>query len=341
MKKMRFFQTAIMIMFVAIFAVSCNDDNVNDTPNSTEKYYTVSLGFGGEIDVDYEPLVRSSENGDIYGIQVYSAPNIELNDGESIAWTRYAYGLFDVVENLSINLLKGYQYKFVATMVKDGKEKLEDNISLPFNIDGNATSGITNKFIYGQYGFQRDYWGLGFGYSALKTGLFMRPNTERYYGECEGYLPGANDSKVKIEMKRTSFGAKVIAQGELAKDGTLEILISDAPRMELNLTDSNQISDIFTFYFVYNAWNVENYSETISVSFNYFRKDGSMLPLGTHDIVFKRNNTTVINVNIEDEGADSGVGLELVEVGEMEESVDTQVTITNGEIDDTDVETNA
>ena len=65
--------------------------------------------------------------------------------------------------------------------------------------------------------------------------------------------------------------------------------------------------------------------------------DGTSAPLGTHDITFKRNITTVVNVDLS-VGGDSGVGFVVTEGGEMPE--DSEITIKDGEIVDTDIEAN-
>ena len=65
--------------------------------------------------------------------------------------------------------------------------------------------------------------------------------------------------------------------------------------------------------------------------------DGTSAPLGTHDITFKRNTTTVVNVDLTVSG-DSGVGFEITDDGEMPEG--DEITIKDGEIVDTEIETN-
>ena len=303
------------------------------TPAEPE-YVTVSLGLDVELDYEYEPLTRAEENNDLYGIQVYStlAPATE-----SSSWTKFAYGLFDTTNNLTINLIRGYEYKFVAAMVKDGKEKLScyggNSFLAPFAIDG--WTPISNAFIYDHNGFG----GLGSGYSYLKNpnDHLNHPNIERYYGELVGYMPGDNDSKATIELKRTCFGAKYIAKGNFAANGALEILMSSAPQLNLNLAEGNEVSEIYTFSNVRAAWLDENYTETISVTLRLAYADGTTEPLGTHSITFKRNTTTVVNVDLSVNG-ENGVGIEVTESGEMPEG--TEITIRDGEIVDTNVEAN-
>lgn len=346
MKKFSF-----LVAFAAIVAgvmVACSQKD--PMPNADQDFYTVSLGWDGEIlDTWYEPL-RSNSTDDLYGIQVYQAPDVELEEGKSTTWTRYAYGLFDNADDITIQLLKGYKYKFVATMIVDGQNKVRhvtygDGVgySIPFFLSGAGTNArISNKFDYqGTIYFSSD---LMSGYTYLQGGgNVYHPNTERFYGELEDYVPGSNGDKAKIKMKRTSFGAKFIAKGKLAKSGTLQVQMTEAPKMELALSNSdNQISDIFTFSNVKAAWADNQYKETIAVTFNWIRTDGTTLPLGTHDVTYKRNATTVVQVNIENEANAGSVGFEYdkADLGELPEDGENDLTITDGEVVDTEVDTN-
>lgn len=302
------------------------------TPTEPE-YVTVSLGLNVELDYEYEPLTRAEENNDLYGIQVYSTP---YPAAENAQWTKFAYGLFDNVDNLTIKLIRGYEYKFVATMVKDGKNKVEHysdgSYRSPFNhqdsSNGYSATPLSMSFIYGNLGLN------------LERVLFAEYlNIEQYYGELEGFIPGDNESKATIELKRTSFGAKYVAKGDYPENGTLEIIMGDDPKphLTLNLAEGNEVSDIFSFRCQRDAWLDENYTETIPVLLRIAYSDGTSAPLGTHDIAFKRNTTTVVNVDLS-VGGENGVGFEITEEGEMPE--DTEITIKDGEIVDTDIEAN-
>ena len=316
-------------------ATSC--DNPSEQPNTpTEpEYVTVSLGLNVGLDYEYEPLTRAEENIDLYGIQVYSTPVPATENSE---WTKYAYGLFDTTDNLTIKLVRGYEYKFVASMVKDGKNKVEcladGTYGEPFNHVYEQTSGSTvysntplsKSFIYGQLGM-----------SLERIPFIDYLTAELYYGELEGYIPSDNDSKATIELKRVSFGAKYIAKGDFAENGTLEILMKGAPQLNLNLAEGNEISEIYTYKNVRDAWLDENYTVTESVTLRIAYSDGSTAPLGTHNITFKRNTTTVVNVDLS-VGGDSGVGFVVTEECEMPEG--SEITIKDGEIVDTEIEAN-
>ena len=338
MKKIAIFGTFAIAMLACIGFTSCSKE-VNENPEP--ETYTVNLGWAGEIiDVSYEPLTRATTD-DLYGIQVYYSPNKE----ESY-WSDYAYGLFDDPENISINLMKGYKYKFVATMVKDGKNKVKSTVSgnyyYPFfqrsSSEGDISTRLNNTFDY-----QGDSYFLHMdsGMTTLESGSYYRPNVERFYGELEDYVPSQSGDKAIINMKRTCFGAKFIVSGALANEGTLHIQMSEAPGIELELTDGeDQIFDIYTFMYVKQAWLNDQYGEPLDVTISLERLDGTILPLGTHRIVCKRNKTTVVNVKIDNDGQTGGIGFEFEddEIGIPED--DEEVTIEDGEIVETEIDSN-
>ena len=311
---------------------ACSEVGTNEQPTPTEpEYVTVSLGLKVGLDYGYQPLSRAEENNDLYGIQVYSTP---VPATENAVWTKFAYGLFDTTDNLTIKLIRGYEYKFVARMVKDGKDKVEHyasgHYSGPFSHENEPNNCgatlISTSFIYGN---------LGMIFLHKNGNGDFYHNAESYYGELEGYIPGDNDSKATIELKRTSFGAKFIAKGDFAENGTLEILMENAPQLNLNLAESNEVSEIYSFSNVRAAWLDENYTETVSVTLRIAYSDGTSAPLGTHNITFKRNTTTVVNVDLTVSG-DSGVGFVVTDGGEMPKG--DEITIKDGEIVDTEIE---
>lgn len=333
----------ITAIVVSCCFASCNKEYTEYGEVDSE-YYTVNLGMGGDIlEVIETPLTRAGETADLYGIQVYSAPNKELPEGERVTWTRYAYGVFGSDENISINLLKGKKYKFEATMIVDGQNKVKKysaGFSYPFYVSGtNGNFGAIGELFNYQHA---DYLGeLGSGYTYLKDGKsYSHPNVERFYGELEDFVPGKNNDKALIKMKRTSFGAKFIAKGKLATEGQLEIQMTSAPKMMIDLsTNDKKVDDIFTFSNVKKAYQDNDHTETIAVTINWHRADGTVFPLGTHDITFKRNKMSTVQVKIETENAEGELGLE---IDDNDMSDDDDVTnIEDGEIVDTNVDTNA
>ena len=320
---------SIAMLLMLSLATSC--DNSSEQPNTpTEpEYVTVSLGLNVELDYEYEPLTRAEENNDLYGIQVYSTPIPATADSE---WAPFAYGLFDNVDNLTIKLIRSFEYKFVVAMVKDGKDKTycdDGEYGEPFHhfTGVGKFTPISESFIYGPQ------------YLMYLTDKYrMRHlNVELYYGELGAYIPGDNDSKATIEINRISFGAKYKVTGEYAENGTLEIIMPEAVQLNINLAEGSEVSEIYTFTKMRAAWLDENYTETEPVTLRIAYADGTSAPLGTHNIPFKRNKTTVVNVDMSIGGED-GVGIVVTEEGEMPEG--DEITIKDGEIVDTEIEAN-
>lgn len=323
----------VMLLMLSL-TTACENSSVLPEPPITPtepEYVTVSLGLNVELDYGYEPLTRAGENNDLYGIQVYSTP---VPATENARWTKYAYGLFDNTDGLTIKLVRGYEYKFETIMVKD---KIDYD-------DYSDTYGGPFMHEYSPYTYTNTPLSTSFIYSTLGMGEWGESgldhlSVELYYGELKGYIPGDNDSKATIELKRTSFGAKFIAKGDYAKNGALEIFMGNnsKPHLTLNLDEGNEVSAIFSFKNVRAAWLDENYTETVPALLRIAYADGTTAPLGTHNITFKRNTTTVVNVDMTLSG-ESGVGFVVTDGGEMPEG--TEITIKDGEIVDTGIETN-
>lgn len=345
--KIRHFVFAAMA-FIACAA--CQEKNITpDVPAQDQEVYTVQLGFGGEWDVTYEPLTRGNDNNDLYGIQVYSAPIDE--NSTSTTWTPFAYGLYDDVSNVSISLLKGFKYKFEVKMYVDGKNEIYWHTpgcyGKPFDIKVSNYAYLDNEFAYsvGEY-FPHMYDGRAWQTDCRGVNdIYQHPSIESYYGVLEGYVPEeSNNDKVKIHMKRTSFGAKFIAQGKLATTGQLEINMTEAPVILIDLANEKQHDDIYTFTNIKAAYDYKtgNYEEDINVSINWYyqHEDGSTVtvPLGTHTITYKRNATTVVKINLENTNVEGGIGFELTETGVMETVAEYEIN--DGNNVDTEIDTN-
>ena len=121
------------------------------------------------------------------------------------------------------------------------------------------------------------------------------------------------------------------------KEGYIEIQMTSAPKMTLDLTTEDKtVEDIFTFNDVKKAYQNNDYTEAIDITLNWHMADGSIVPLGTHNITFKRNKMSTIQITMDSDDADSQIGLE---IDDEPMSEDDEVTnIEDGEIVDTNVE---
>lgn len=298
------------IVLVPLTVAGCTKSSMSPDSGEEAKEYTVTLACGGEIkDVTVSDLTKADENNDLYGVQVYSRPAQSENE-----YMPYAYGLFDTMEGRGIKLLEGYEYKFVATMVKDGKKILatvgsnaSNAFRCPFGLyPTNKTAYISTSFIYDS---EHYFYDSGNGRATLNPDEYTlkHPNTDRYYGEVEGFIP-SESSKVTISMKRTVFGLKV--KTENLSEGSLNIAMKEAPSMAIASPDT-EVQDIFTFDKVRDAWATDNYKESIDIAFTWTKADGVVVPIATKTFDFYRNKLTTITVKVSNRSEDSGVGVEI------------------------------
>ena len=116
---------SLLFAAVALAAMTaCQDNVVPETPAGNPETYTVKLACAGELEVNHVPLKSSSD--DLYGIQVYYAP---VSGG---SYQKYAYGLFDDVSDVSLELIADYKYEFVIDMIVNGKNAIyRSNMNTP------------------------------------------------------------------------------------------------------------------------------------------------------------------------------------------------------------------
>ena len=121
----------LFLFALVAFAIGCSknagtdEPQTPDQPSEQPEMVTVSFAVKGDITINEEPLPLSraagveTESTDLYGINIYYDKDKDgkINDV-------YGYGLFDNVADMTVSLLTGYKYKFICSLVKDGKNKI-------------------------------------------------------------------------------------------------------------------------------------------------------------------------------------------------------------------------
>lgn len=292
---------------------SCSTDDLPEQVTTDPNVYEVSLGLAGEItSITESPITKAAPN-DLYGIQVFSAPNDSTGTEN---YSNYAYGIYDDLSSAKIKLLDGYKYKFECTMIVDGKSRIYgynngsyfgyDN---PLYVSGFGTGEVKNAFTY-------SVWNT-IGYinngstnlinSDNSTKGYGRPNTDRYNGVTSGFVPSGSNS-VSINMKRAIFGVRFIAEG--LTSGKLKIEMEQAPGMELT-PENLQKEDIYTFSYLWSIYNDDAYYEDVQVAINWQQNDSTTVPLASQFIRFKRNTRTTIKVKVADLANQKGISLNI------------------------------
>lgn len=286
----KFYSTLLFCCAVFLLS-SCQEEVQLSNSNEEEELITIALSPSGSFDT----TTRGISTTDVYGINVWYDAN---KDG--VCEKHYAYGLFDNKDDMSIQLISSYKYKFECTLVKDATTKLScgsgNLMKKPFQTNFSNTAYVENKFIYEESSYLS---GIGNGIVTLQDGTTTTSSNlapiNRYYGETDGYKP-TTGGRVTIEMKRTVFGVKFIVSG--LTDGSVSIS-SGFGWSKTSRENYESEEMIYCYYDVYNCWlNEPDQEYTISMSYTSDR--GSLWNYSKDKkITFKRNVMTTVHINVD------------------------------------------
>lgn len=339
MKTLKLFGGVLTTVLLSVNLASCSSEEeiLPEVPQSAEKYVTVGLGCGGEIlNISDSPLSRATGD-DLYGIQVYSLEETDTEDGTAYSESYYAYGFFTSLDDVTIKLLEEQKYRFKVSVVIDAfKNGDTDWFGVPYY---NYCNNI-GEFIYSA----SDYLHLSLRERRSKI------MHDRFYGELDEYTPAENGN-VTIDTKRVVYGAKYIAEN--LTEGSLTIQVTNTNEEELytvTLTPSApQDENIYTFEYIYYAWKgnyistgtyddttgkliyeYTNYTSDGNLTINWTKADGSVTPLGTYTVTFKRNVMTTIRIKAEELTTSNGIVITKEEVAMSDD--DNEYYITGGQV---------
>lgn len=226
---------------------------------------TIHMSFGGDfISQSEEPLLRADDGETFTGINVFRSK--KKDNGTFEAEERYAYGLFKGIDNISVEVLTGYAYRFEASVLIEREDKLFINddyaYTEPFYRKNTNDASLTaydksdlQKFIYTEYetidgelslvdNDERDrFVGLTDGLSCVNTGddteqgiLSVKyPRVKRFYGTVETFDPAVADI-VEVDMGYRCFGLSF----EVESLPSGHITVSATPKSPINNDNIHQ-----------------------------------------------------------------------------------------------------
>lgn len=314
--KLRHFFFAALASVMAFAACEQEINPVN--PDTNPKVYTVKLACAGELDITQVPLTRSftPDTNDLYGIQVYYKPVSGSN-----SYKKYAYGLFDDLSNVTIDLIADHAFSFEVTVVDDGKLNVySDGIEIesvnytgfgyPFQAYNNyeGTNNLSITKVSNEFTYSEDC------YFVYLSGSFQRPGStyryscpdgvELYYGSA-GIIPTTNGETVSIPLKRMVYGIKVIADDFLTEGKvTVSFLQYDMYRYMamsgFTLTPDNKVGEkIYSYCYPASWYSKEELAdayENVYIRLKWEKDDGTVLELKDQKIQFNRLKQTIVNV---------------------------------------------
>lgn len=327
MKSLRLVAMAMMAVMMCMNFASCSNEDVLASEDPKEpKYVTVGLGCTGEFLEFSESQMGRAATDELYGIEVFA---LTENGTDSYGNPRYievnyAYGMFTSLDNVKIKLLEEQKYRFKVSIVID-----------PFKNGSNYWFSLFYNSYFNKNGTQ-------FVYSSSDeinvTSIDGKYNYDIYYGELDVYTPKKNES-VEIHTKRVAYGVKYEATG-LGDGDTFLVEVKRAGDL-YKLYDiefgAENYEGIYTFYSIYGAWRgreisgsydsttgkheYENYYSDKHLTISWKKADGTIVPMGTYMVTFKRNVKTTIRIKAENLDLDNGILVYKEEVSMADDDV--------------------
>lgn len=314
----------IATLLFAFGAVACEGIiDFPEKPIDDPRTFTIKLRAGGEADVSYEPLTRfTPDDRDLYGVQVRHKP------ATTGSYEYYAYGLFDNVEDMSLEVKENYQYEITVELIDDGKDKIYcDSILVDSNYylgydkpfkgynkyNGSTSSSITqltNKFTYAS-----DRYFIDGSQIRLKDGKeYTYPeNIDFYYGQIKNYIPTEDGTVLSIYLKHMVTGLKINI-GDYFDNGNITLSAFDK-----NYTftpESKTYETTFAYYSNVSLWytnedlSLNPFNETFD--FKWVKDDGTVVDWKPFNLKFYRLKQTIINLKYY--GEDEVIGSNTLDV---------------------------
>lgn len=312
MKTMNLLKSAAVIVAMAMSMAACNNEDVINDEQKSDKLVEVSLNCAGEIkDMGDVPMSRAGESNDLYYVQAFFVDKV------GGGYVCYAHGLFDNVNDMRINLNEDDKYVFRATMIVDGKSFVYSEL----RSDSTYYYGAPFKTVLNN---EFEYTG-SFDVSSLTYGTteeadyegniltYKRPYQYRFYGESEEYSPIKGGS-VNINMIRTSFGVGIEVENLKAGE-SLYVSVEGTPGFTVNYPDTI-VAYPFAFYevgysyYIDNLGNGEfanNYTEDMLVDIRRIDAEGKEFGVGSKVVSFRRNFIKYMKVTIANSPDGNGI----------------------------------
>ena len=302
MKLFRFFSIAIMAIVLCAGFTACSNENDSPVVQEEKKMCTVNINVENIVKVEEQPMGRAEENTDLYLISFTKGSSYSNN---------YAYGLFDNLSNISINLVEGDTYTIQASAVKDAKNQIastnEGFYANPFMVK------LTNSFIYENDNDFVKEWGFNPTLYRLKSNdsgyTPIVPNLEVFLGYAGSSVYEAKENGDPITISFSRFAA-CSAEFKVVDMPTGYLKISISNKETNNSTEVYTTSDIIvnseaqsTFQYITfgsSLWSsISNDGVPCILNLTWVKDNNTEIPLIPAEIKFKRDTKYIITIKVD------------------------------------------
>lgn len=285
----------LLLLLLCLPLLAACGDNGEDDITSAEK--TISYKFNTNT------APTGTDN--IIGVQIYKG----VKSGSMVEYSPYAYGLFDDLSKIKLDLPKGAEYKIVSTIVVSGKGKVvqDGNGYLkPFSIQGKGVA-LNNSFTLSSDKAmtllnQSTTTLISQSSKSTKDSPtvttepkdYETPNLDRYYGEVTQYNGDSNENPV-VDMQRQVFGIRFTVEFEgvrVEPDDCLFLAVKGAPDT-LFVRAKDEVKTIEAMYTF--SQFTGNVPPTIDIDVYHRLTDGTLRRMdGTSGGYLSRNSLMIL-----------------------------------------------
>ncbi len=260
MKSLKIFSIAVMAMILCAGITACNNESDNIIEQEEKKMCTVNFNVKSIVKVEEQPMARTEGGNDLYLIAIANGTN----------WDDvYAYGLFDNLNNISIQLVEGNTYSIQALAVKNAKHMISSTNNRYYSP---FIAQLTNSFVYEEDdNFESDwrFYPIAYRLNGLDSEIaIIAPYLEVFYGYTNNGTFVAEENSDPIAI---SFGRFAACSAEFK--------VIDMPTGYLKISISNKETSTQGVYTTkYIAVNSESEPTFLYITFGQ-----SLFPLINND----------------------------------------------------------
>lgn len=278
-------------MFLGL-TVACQKADVHATEDGEDCEVTFSIT--GDISVSESALTRAGSPNDLYAVQVYKGNNA------------FAFGIFDNIQDMNLNLKKGSAYSVRFCLVRDAKVLLASYYSLTNNGLRTFISQVgpfyyttyydsyylyLNKFYYNSnnvfwyYGSStatsyssRSFYGSELSqirYGKLLDGYYPECN-DWFYGEINNFTPNGVKETKSVTLCRAGFRLQYVLEG--VTDGEVTVKITNSFKdvngsnysrtFFNNTTNTASYTSAEKFFAFYDTYSAWQYADNYTENLN-------------------------------------------------------------------------
>lgn len=281
----------LLALWSCFFFSSCVNGIIDDEPEN--EMVEVALNLSKKVLQIYDDPITRTENKEIYHISVYNETNSKI----------YAYGTFDDISDLTIELNKTQKYTITVFLVYD---------YLTLHDFGTDKVTLDNKFTYNQsYPSDFKFPHTKGESSSLYTSLMAN---EAYSIQVTQINPAEKD-ELSIELKSASSAINIEVSG-LAQDEKLEVILGgnqtdnfSNDKITFTLDKDGKTQSFITPYEILNHWKIttDEIQAVVPIKVNHIDATGKSTAIYTDEDCtftvnkrkcFKFENTTTFNTII-------------------------------------------